>query len=195
MPESRVFCRIACKNAVLISYFARIRLFLGLCSSSTSPSSSIRGGRYIPKRPLRPFFNPSPPPTGLSGERPHASTVPSFAGFCSSALPSSIQSPCCLSISCRSLMQRRSYCNTVFPTVHTRIGGLCASSLYIVYPDAPDGVVSSQGCSFVPLASAIVTSSFFGRWSAFRLYIGLFNTSSSRTGLSPKILPEHGIGQ
>src|SRR6202521_3592614 len=161
MPESRVFCRIACKNAVLISYFARMRLFLGLCSSSTSPSSSMSGGKYIPKPPLRPFFNPYQPPTGLLGERPHASTVPSFAGFCSSALPSSIQSPCCLSISCRSLMQRRSYCNTVFPTVHTRIGGLSASSLYIVYPDVPDGVESSQGCSFVPLTSAIVTSALF----------------------------------
>src|ERR1700694_5478233 len=66
-------------------------------------------------------------------------------------------------------MQRRSYCNTVFPTVHTRIGGLCASSLYIVYPDVPDGVVSSQGCSFVPLTSAIVTSSLFGRWSVFSI--------------------------
>ena len=40
-------------------------------------------------------------------ERPHTSTVPSAAGFCSSALPSGIQSPCFLSIACRSSMQRR----------------------------------------------------------------------------------------
>src|ERR1700682_6450917 len=66
-------------------------------------------------------------------------------------------------------MQRRSYCNTVFPTVHTRIGGVCASSLYSVSRGGPDGVVSSQGCSFVPLASAIVTSSFLGCWSVFSI--------------------------
>jgi DNA-binding transcriptional ArsR family regulator len=42
----------------------------------------------LPKRPRRPFFSPYQPPTGFSGERPQASTVPSAAGFCSSALPS-----------------------------------------------------------------------------------------------------------
>ena len=47
------------------------------------------------------------PPTGLSGERPQASTVPSCAGFCSSALPSGTQSPRSFSIACRSSMQRR----------------------------------------------------------------------------------------
>ena len=48
---------------------------------------------YIPNRPRSPFLRPYQPPTGLSAERAHASTVPSFAGFCSSALPSSTQSP------------------------------------------------------------------------------------------------------
>jgi hypothetical protein len=46
------------------------------------------------------------------------------------------------------------------PTVHTRIGGLCASSLYMVYSDVPDGVLSAQGCSFVPFIAAVVTSAF-----------------------------------
>src|SRR5579864_7710666 len=142
-----------------MSYFARMRLFFRLCSTSASPNSSMRGGRYMPKRPLSPFFNPNHPPTRLLDERPQASTVPSLAGFCSSALPSSIQSPCCLSMSCKSLMQRRSYCNTVFPTVHTKMGGLCVSSLYMVYSDVPDGVLSSHGCSFVPFASVIPISS------------------------------------
>src|ERR1700680_4834342 len=147
-----------------------MRLFFGLCSNSTSPNSSMRGGRYMPKRPRRPFFNPYHPPTGLLAERPHASTVPSFTGFCSSALPSSIQSPCFLSISCKSCMQRRSYCKTVLPTVHTRMGGLCVSSRYMVYSDVPDGVLSSQGCAFVPFTSAIVTSALFNRSTLYTLH-------------------------
>ncbi len=53
---------------------------------------------YIPNRPRSPFFKPYQPFTGFFGERPHASTVPSAAGFCSSVLPSSIQSPCSRSI-------------------------------------------------------------------------------------------------
>ena len=65
------------------------------------------GGIYIPNRQRKPFFNPYHPPTGFFGERPQASTVPSAAGFCSSALPSGIQSPCALSMACRSSMQRR----------------------------------------------------------------------------------------
>src|SRR6267143_1146579 len=85
---------------------ARIRLFLGRCSTSASPIASMTGGTYIPKRPRKPFFSPYQPPTGFLGERAQASTVPSAAGFCSSALPSGIQSPCCLSILCRSSSPR-----------------------------------------------------------------------------------------
>ena len=44
--------------------------------------------------------------TGLSGERPHASTVSSAASFFSSAAPSSTQSPCFSSHACRSSMAR-----------------------------------------------------------------------------------------
>src|SRR3979411_888622 len=84
----------------------RIRLFFGRCSTSASPIASMTGGTYIPKRPRKPFFSPYQPPTGFFGERAHASTVPSAAGFCSSALPSGIQSPCCLSILCRSSRPR-----------------------------------------------------------------------------------------
>src|SRR3977135_4346103 len=70
-----------------------MRLFLALCSTSARPSTSMSGGMYMPKRPRRPFFKPYQPPTGLSDARPQASTVPSAAGFCSSAEPSGIQSP------------------------------------------------------------------------------------------------------
>ncbi len=38
------------------AYLARILLFLALCSSSHSPSSSMSGGTYTPKRPRSPFF-------------------------------------------------------------------------------------------------------------------------------------------
>ena len=65
---------------------ARIRLFFGRCSTSASPSASITGGTYIPKRPHKPFLSPYQPPTGFFGERAQASTVPSAASFCSSAL-------------------------------------------------------------------------------------------------------------
>src|SRR4029077_10989408 len=85
---------------------ARMRLFLGLCSTSARPSASRSGGMYMPKRPRRPFFKPYQPPTGFFGDRPHASTVPSAAGFCSSALPSGIQSPCFFSIAARSSIAR-----------------------------------------------------------------------------------------
>ena len=43
---------------------------------------------------------------GFSDERPHASTVPSTAGFCSSAEPSGTQSPRALSMACRSSRHR-----------------------------------------------------------------------------------------
>jgi hypothetical protein len=87
---------------------ARIRLFRGLCSTSALPSVSRSGGRYMPNRPRKPFLSPYQPPRGLSDERAHASTVPSFAGFCSSALPSSTQSPRDSSIACRSSIARAS---------------------------------------------------------------------------------------
>src|SRR4029077_13275679 len=77
---------------VALFQMARIRLFLGLCSTSASPSASRSGGMYMPNRPRSPFFRPSHPPPGFWGERPHASTVPSAAASCSSALPSGIQS-------------------------------------------------------------------------------------------------------
>jgi hypothetical protein len=47
------------------------------------------------------------PPTGLSSERPQVSTVPAAAGFCSSALPSGIQSRWSTSMAWRSSMQLR----------------------------------------------------------------------------------------
>ena len=53
---------------------------------------------YTPNRPRRPFLRPYQPPSGLSAERPQASTLPSGAGFCSSAPPSGTQSPFSLSI-------------------------------------------------------------------------------------------------
>ena len=89
-------------------HIARIRLFFGLCSSSQRPSASINGGTYTPNLPRKPFFNPYHPPTGLSSARPQASTVPCLAGFCSSAPPKSIQSPCDFSMACRSGIQRAS---------------------------------------------------------------------------------------
>ena len=63
---------------------------------------------YMPKRPRSPFFRPYQPFAGFIGDRrPHASTVPSAADFCSSALPSGIQSPCVFSIACRSSIALR----------------------------------------------------------------------------------------
>ena len=62
---------------------------------------------YMPKRPRSPFFRPYQPFAGFFGDRPHASTVPSAADFCSSALPSGIQSPCFFSIACRSSIALR----------------------------------------------------------------------------------------
>src|SRR3989475_2630284 len=92
---------------VELCYLARIRLFLGLCSTSAMPSASSSGGMYMPNRPRSPFFSPYHPPTGYFDDRPHASIVPSAAGICSSALPRSIHSPRDLSIECKSLMHRR----------------------------------------------------------------------------------------
>src|SRR5205807_821798 len=88
-------------------YFARILLFFASCVTSARPSASSSGGIYMPKRPRSPFFSPYQPLTGFFGDRPHASTVPSAAGFCSSALPRGIQSPCFSSIACRSSMALR----------------------------------------------------------------------------------------
>ena len=67
-------------------YNALIRLFFGLCSTSARWRISKTGGTYIPNRPRNPFFSPYHPPTGFFVDRPQASTVPSAAGFCSSAL-------------------------------------------------------------------------------------------------------------
>jgi hypothetical protein len=60
----------------------------------------------MPNRPRKPFLIPYHPPTGLSAERAQASTVPSAAGFCSSAAQSGTQSPASFNMACRSSMQR-----------------------------------------------------------------------------------------
>src|ERR1700690_1140359 len=111
---------------------------------------------YTPNRPRRPFLRPYQPPTGLSVERPHASTVPSGAGFCSSAPPSATQPPCALSQAWRSSIARASYSSFVPPTWQTIVGGLEAGSRYIVYSEVPGGVARTQGSSLVPLPFAIV---------------------------------------
>src|SRR5665213_929527 len=129
---------------------ARTRLFFGLCSTSARSKASISGGTYMPNLPRKPFLRPYHPPTGFLGDRPQASTVPSAAGFCSSALPRGIQSPCFLSIACRSSRQRRSYLSSVFPTTQTNAAGSNDSSLYIWYSDEPLGVVSCHGDCLVP---------------------------------------------
>jgi hypothetical protein len=67
------------------------------------------GGMYTPNRPRRPFFRPCQPPIGMFGDRPQVSTVPSLAGFCSSAPPSPTHPPACLSIAFKSSMHRASY--------------------------------------------------------------------------------------
>ena len=107
-------------------------------------------GMYMPKRPRRPFFMPYQPPTGLSAQRPHASPVPGFAGFCSLALPSSTRSQRAFNIADRSPMARALYRRTVFPTMERSAGGSCASSRYTVYSDVRDGVLSTHGAAFVP---------------------------------------------
>src|SRR2546430_16269648 len=111
---------------------------------------------YIPKRPRRPFFRPYQPLTGFFGDRPHASTVPSAAGFCSSALPRGIQSPYFLSIASRSSIARRWYRSSVFPTTHTSAGGSASSALYMTYSERPLGVFSFQGFSLVPTPATFV---------------------------------------
>src|ERR1700674_2707037 len=106
---------------------------------------------YMPNLPRKPFLRPYHPPTGFFGDRPHASTVPSAAGFCSSALPRRIQSPCFLSIACRSSRARRVYRNSVLPTQTTIAGGVSVSSRYTLNSEVPGGVFRIQGCSLVPL--------------------------------------------
>src|SRR2546423_1257222 len=138
-----------------------MRLFLGLCSTSARPRASRSGGMYMPKRPRRPFLRPYQPPTGLSGERPQASTVPSAAGFCSSALPSGIQSPFAFSMAWRSSMARSWYRSSVFPTRQTMAGGSSDSSRYIWYSDEPLGVFKSHGSSRVPVPWALSVAMFF----------------------------------
>src|ERR1035437_1466659 len=130
---------------------ARILLFFASWLTSARPSASRSGGRSTPNRPRRPFFRPYQPPTGLSAERPQASTVPSGAAFCSSAPPRGTQPPCALSQACRSLIARASYRSFVPPTWQTMVGGSDAASRNIVYSELPGGVLRTQGSSFVPL--------------------------------------------
>ena len=85
---------------------------------------------------------------GLPSDRPHASTVPAAASFCSSAAPRGTQSPCSRSQACRSSIARRSYLSLVEPTWQTSAGGSPASSRYIVYSLDPGGVVSSPRVVF-----------------------------------------------
>lgn len=67
------------------------------------PEPAGRSSRIV----RRPFLSPYQPPTGLSADRAHASTEPSFAGFCSSAFPRGTQSPWASSIAWRSSIARR----------------------------------------------------------------------------------------
>src|SRR4029079_17725393 len=137
----------------------RIRLFLASWVTSASPSASSSGGMYTPNRPRRPFFRPYHPPRGLASDRPHASTDPSGAGFCSSAPPRGTQSPCAFSQAWSSSIARASYRSFVPPTWQTIVAGSDASSRYIVYSDVPDGGFRIHGSSFVPVRVAIDFSS------------------------------------
>src|SRR6478735_11517782 len=135
---------------------ARTLLLRASCVSSTSPSSSSNGGRYMPNRPRYPLRRPYHPPTGFDSSRPHASTVPSAAGFCSSAAPSGTQSPWARSHATRSSVALRWYFSWVEPTWHTSAGGSADSSRYIVYALVPGAVLSCHGSSFVPLPAMSV---------------------------------------
>src|ERR1700722_9237558 len=145
---------------VLFSFFllglsvqrARMLLLRASWVSSARPSASSRGGRYMPKRPLYPLRSPYQPPTGLSGDLPHASTVPGDTAFFSSAAPRSTQSPRATSHACRFSIALKWYFNVVEPTWQISTGGSAWSSLYIVYSDEPGGVLSNHGSSFVPAA-------------------------------------------
>ena len=157
-----LYDRLAAKNHQKISaavlgglcyYTDRIRLPRGLCSTSARPSASSKGGIYMPNLPRRPFLSPYHPPRGFFAERPQDSTVPSLAGFCSSALPSSIQPPCFLSILCRSFIARLSYKSVVLPTAQTITGMPSFSSRYISYSEVSGGVFNFHGSSFVPAAT------------------------------------------
>ena len=68
-----------------------------LSSTSASPSSFMTGGTYMAKRPRSPLLQPVPSLDRiLRRARPRLDGA-SAAGFCSSALPSAIQSPAFLS--------------------------------------------------------------------------------------------------
>ncbi len=107
------------------------------CSSGCAPAPPGRAPRAAAAGTRRsgrgsPLRVPYQPPTGLASDRPQASTVPSGAGFCSSAPPSGTQSPCSPSHAARSSMARRWYLSCVLPTWHTRtgrVGGLVAPHL------------------------------------------------------------------
>src|SRR5438876_4342017 len=119
----------------------------------------------MPKRSRRPFFRPYQPPTGFFDERPQASTVPSTAGFCSSALPQRHPISVLRERRMKILMQRRSYRSSVLPTVTTSAGGVRLSSLYAENSAVPGGVFSSHGSAFVPLPLDMIDgmgSRFFG---------------------------------
>src|SRR5580692_11656739 len=106
----------------------------------------------MPNRPRYPLRSPYQPPTGLSGARPQASTVPSAAGFFSSAAPRGTQPSCPDSHACRSSTARKWYLRVVEPTWQTSAGGSACGSWYIEYSDVPGGVFSSHGSSLVPAA-------------------------------------------
>ena len=79
----------------------------GLCSTSPVLRSN-KGGRCMPTRPRSPSSARTTRRSGCPAERPQASTVPPLACFCSSADPSSTQSPRFRTMADKSSMTRAS---------------------------------------------------------------------------------------
>jgi hypothetical protein len=69
-----------------------------------------------------PYAGPYHPPTGLSSERPHASTVPSLGRLLFVGGPRSTQSSCSTSNACRSSMHLSRYLNWVDPIGQNSVG-------------------------------------------------------------------------
>jgi len=120
---------------------ARIRLLRALCS--TRPGRVPRGSAARSCRTAaQAFFSPYQPPTGLSGEAP-GSTVPSAAGFCSSALTERHPVAVLLQHLVRSLMQRSGSATRLCrPRRRRRAGRLSLPVGPIV--DPPGGVATSR---------------------------------------------------
>ena len=134
-----------------------------LCSTSAGRAPRAPAARSCRSARAGPSSGRTSRRPGCPSTRPHASTVPSAAGFCSSALPSGTQSPRSREHRVQVVEAAQVVASWVLPTCTTSAGGSSVSSRYASNSELPARRLQLPGALAVPCAllmSTMVTAGY-----------------------------------